>query len=203
MFFSRLYYFGKLMENRTQLASLLKKKYTKKVYIDIFNILNNEKYSSNSNGIFFNLKEISDEKIKNCIEYIESLSYNIEDHLKNLSIREELQEEYKNSLEVQKKKETKKNTPCPKQKYQKDETKEIVVSPLVKKTYKSKVFRRLDNIMLGKKKDEKNKRSTTSSEKQEESVEEEDLFGDENDSDTASVVKEEDLQDLDPVYDSD
>jgi hypothetical protein len=188
------------MESRTHLASLLKKKYTRKVYIDIFNILNNEKYSSNSNGIFFNLKEIEDEKIKNCIEYIESLSYNIEDHLKKLSIREELQEEYKISLETSKKKQIKNLTSEP-VKYQKDEFKEVV-SPFVKKVYKSKVFRRLDNIMLGKKKDEKNKRLNIVSEKQEDSVEEDDLFGDENNSDTASIVKE-DLQDLEPVYDSD
>jgi hypothetical protein len=191
------------MESRTQLATLLKKKYTKKVYIDIFNILNNEKYSSNSNGIFFNLKEISDEKIKNCIEYIESLSYNIQDHLKNLSIREDLQEEYKNSLEPLKKIQNKKTTPEPFKKYQKEETKEVV-SPFVKKVYKSKVFRRLDNIMLGKKKDEKNQKRTLILEKQEESVEEdEDLFGDDNDSDTASIVKEEDIQDLEPTYVSD
>ena len=92
------------MNKRTELAQLLKKKYTKKVYIDIFNILNEEKYSSNSNGIFFNLKEIPDNKIDNCVNYIQSLSYNIEDHIKNLSIREDLQEEYKNSLDISKKK---------------------------------------------------------------------------------------------------
>lgn len=190
------------MNKRSELAQLLKKKYTNKVYIDIFNILNEEKYSSNSNGIFFNLKEIPDIKIDNCIHYIQSLSHNIQDHIKNLSIREDLQEEYKNSIDISKKKETKSYIPELKTKYQKGESKEIV-SPFVKKVYKSKVFKRLDNIMLGKKKEEKNQKKIVITEKLEDSIDEndEDLFGDE-DSDDIFVSKDEYVQDLEPGYDS-
>ena len=48
------------------------KKLNKHEYIEILNIIkkNNQKYSKNSKGIFFNLKYISDKAIKEMIEFI-------------------------------------------------------------------------------------------------------------------------------------
>lgn len=184
------------MENKEILSNLLKKKYTKKVYIDIFNILSAEKYSTNSNGIFFNLKEIPDEKINKCIDYINILSYNVEDHMKNLSLREELEKQYKNSIHNQPIKVVQKQQ-VKKKIINKEEFKEII-SPFGKRNYKSKVFKRLDNIMLGKKKEDKHQKSykkptpkekIKEDESDNESIENEDLFGDEEE-DFSPVIKE-------------
>lgn len=199
------------MDNKEILTNLLKTKYTKNVYIKIFNILSQEKYSSNSNGIFFNLKEIPDEKIKECIDYINMLSLNIEDHMKNLSIREELEKKYKDTITVQKEKGNVKEKTTNKKQVKKEEIKPIV-SPFGKRTYKSKVFKRLDNIMLGKKKDEKLSKTTHNKKHNKEKIEEisdisdkdsfdeEDLFGD-YEEDTASVLKDSDNLDTDPELD--
>ena len=54
------------------------KKLDKHEYIEILNIMkkNNQKYSKNSKGIFFNLKYISDKAIKEMIEFIKFCNKN-------------------------------------------------------------------------------------------------------------------------------
>lgn len=92
-----------------QLTEMLKKKYSDNVYIGIFNILQNEEnYSFNSNGIFFNLKNVEQEKIQRCIEYLKNIEINIEDHIEKLSVRENIENDYKTILNEKKPKKPKK-----------------------------------------------------------------------------------------------
>jgi hypothetical protein len=133
------------MEQRSKLANLLKQKYPKSVYIKIFDYLKDENHSVNSNGIFFNLAEIPDESILNCINYIEQISYNIEDHIKNLSLREETESAFKTKIT--------KTSSIQKQKKGKEVP--LMELPVKKHEYKG-VYKRLDRVLRGLKADEKN-----------------------------------------------
>lgn len=182
------------MEFKKELTECFKKKYPKNVYIDIFNILSEEdcKYSSNNNGIFINLDDISERKITECLTYFKDLENNIEDHMKNLSLRETLQMEYKSQIvskgkEKVRKKETKKSTPV-KQK--------VIKNPFEKKKFTG-VYDRIDRAMRGVKQDEKNKRKASVLD--EEDIEELEEFMEELDEeeivDDVDLFGEEDLSD--------
>ena len=185
------------MEFKKELTECFKKKYPKNVYIDIFKILSEEdcKYSSNNNGIFINLDDITEHKITECLTYFKDLENNIEDHMKNLSLRESLQMEYKSQIvskgkEKVSKKEPKKLTSV-KQK--------VIKNPFEKKKFTG-VYDRLDRAMRGVKQDEKNKRKASVLDEEdneeleefmeeldeEETVGDVDLFGDEDLSDENS-----------------
>ena len=181
---------------KKKLSELLQKKYPKNVYVDIYAILKGNQHSTNDNGIFFNLNDIPGESINKCIDYIECIQYNVEDHIKNLSIRDDIENQYKSEL----------NLPKP-QTVQQKTKKPIVVQNtdqlVQKKVYKG-VYKRLDRIFRGLKPEEKNKRKIVVVEEpgaiedepedpEQEPVEElleidevdddEDLFGDDSDQD--------------------
>jgi hypothetical protein len=177
------------MENKKKLAEFMKKKYPKNVYTDIFSILNGSKYTTNNNGIFINLDDVTEEKIEKCLSYFNDLEHNIEDHFKNLSIRENIEMEYKSKI-LQSNKKTKKTTEQTKVSKQK-----AIKNPFVVKKLTG-VYDRIDRVIRGVKQDEKNKRKvveeeSTQEEEQEEEVEvsddeiveDVDLFGDEDLSD--------------------
>lgn len=145
------------MEFKKELTECFKKKYPKNVYIDIFKILSEEdcKYSSNNNGIFINLDDISENKIRECLTYFKDLKNNIEEHMKNLNLRESLEMEYKSQIVSKGKekavKETKKSTSV-KQK--------VIKNPFEKRKLTG-VYDRIDRTIRGVKQDEKNKRKAS------------------------------------------
>lgn len=69
--------------------NLNKKKYNKQIYIDIFNILSEDNtYSHNSCGIFFNLRNSDKDSIKKANSYIEKIHLNEESYNKFIEERE-------------------------------------------------------------------------------------------------------------------
>jgi hypothetical protein len=167
------------MENRKKLEKLLKNKFQKNVYISLYTLLKESKHTSNDNGFFFNLAEVPEENIKKCIEYIEHIEYNIEDHLKNLNIRENLENEFKTNISS--------NKPPKKQLKNKQNIKESTSKekPLVAKKVYEGVYKRLDRVVKGLKKEEikplKHKKKIVEVEEKEDEFhsEDEDLFGSE------------------------
>lgn len=193
------------MESKNKLATLLKQKYTKNVYIDIFTILSDQKYSTNSNGIFFNLNEIPDDRISRCINYIECVDNNIEDHFKNLNIREDIENEYKTKITY---------TNTKKKPYIKTEVKKEVVRPITtpvvtktpyeKKPYKG-VYKRIDRVLRGVKKEEvKEKKSKPVADAV---IDDRDLFGDDSEADDDNLddidtdAEDVDIENIDEVKD--
>jgi hypothetical protein len=185
------------MEANKKLSTLLKQKYPKNIYIHIYSILKDSKHSVNDNGIFFNLSDVPQENIQKCIEYIECIDYNVEDHIKNLNIREGIENKYKMDItsskvlgkrkEVAEKKQATKNE---------DYSLESLVQ---KKVYKG-VYKRLDRVIRGLKPEEI---KASRKKKIEEPVEEEDedmddLFGDYDEEEleeNLDVIDEELLED--------
>ena len=170
------------MDQRTKLTILLKNKYPKTVYIKIFEILKNDNHSVNNNGIFFNLEEINDEKIASCIEFIENIKFNIEDHMKNLNLREEKENKFKTEITRSSTSQTQKRN------QDQDQVNDCVIK---KKEYKG-VFKRIDRVLRGLKIDEKNLRKVEEPSCNDEACLEEDI-GDEEENGDEEVV--EDLDD--------
>jgi hypothetical protein len=171
------------MECKKKLASLLKQNYPKNVYIHIFSILKNNKHSSNVNGIFFNLSDVAEEDMIKCIEYLECIEYNAEEHFKHLNIREDIENQYKMDLATS----TKQVKPKTVQKRVIKEEEYSTDDKLVqKKTYKG-VYKRLDRVIRGLKPEEikiKKKKSQEVEEEEEPyedeiAEEDDDLFGEE------------------------
>jgi hypothetical protein len=171
--------------DRKKLERLLKQKYPKNVYVSIYTILKKSNHTTNKNGFFFNLGDVPEEDVKKCVEYIECIEFNIEDHMKNLNIRENLETSFKSKLT-----EFRKEIPQQKKK-QNVKEKVTVEQPLVaKKIYKG-VYKRLDRVVKGLKKEEiketKKKKITKKDAEEIEEVnecsdednEEKDLFGSE------------------------
>lgn len=182
---------------RQKLEQLLKQKYPKNVYVSIYTILKKSKHTSNKNGFFFNLADVNEEDVKKCVEFIESIEHNIEDHMKNLTIRENLETTFKSKLSDPRKE-------LPQKKKKQSNVKEKVVDeqPLVpKKIYKG-VYKRLDRVVKGLKKEEvkvskKKKKVTEEIEEKNElsdDNEDEDLFGSEC-SEQIEVLEDEFLED--------
>lgn len=168
-------------QDRKKLEQLLKQKYPKNVYISIYTILKKSNHTVNKNGFFFNLADVPHEDIKKCVEFIECIEYNIEDHMKNLNIRENLETTFKSKLS-----DFRKEIPNQKKK-QSVKEKVVVEQPLVaKKVYKG-VYKRLDRVVKGLKKEEVKetkkkkiiKKDIEEVEENECSDEDEDLFGSE------------------------
>jgi hypothetical protein len=164
--------------NRKKLERLLKQKYPKNVYVSIYTILKKSNHTVNKNGFFFNLAEVSDEDIKKCVEYIECIDHNIEDHMKNLNIRENLETTFKSKLS-----EFRKELPQQKKK-QNVKEKATIEQPLVaKKVYKG-VYKRLDRVVKGLKKEEvKEPKKKKIIKKDIENIEEINEFSEDNDED--------------------
>jgi hypothetical protein len=55
---------------KKKLVSKLEELKDKDDYVNIFNIISSNDYSSNSNGIFFNLNAFSDEVIEKLVDYL-------------------------------------------------------------------------------------------------------------------------------------
>ena len=55
---------------KKKLVSKLEEFKDKDDYVNIFNIISSDDYSSNSNGIFYNLNAFSDEVIEKLIDYL-------------------------------------------------------------------------------------------------------------------------------------
>ena len=55
---------------KKKLVSKLEDFKDKADYVNIFNIISSDDYSSNSNGIFYNLNDFSDEVIENLVDYL-------------------------------------------------------------------------------------------------------------------------------------
>jgi hypothetical protein len=184
------------MDSRKTLYNLLKQKYIKDVYVNVFEILNtgsDAKFSTNSNGIFFNLVDVNDDAVNRCVGYLESIDTNLEDHFKSLNIREELENSYKSSLVT--KKRVYVNT------YKKPEqTKTSVVKPVEKKPLKG-VYKRIDQRLKGLKMDEvkivKKEIKKDSDEEdilKKEDSDDEDLFGEESDEEVEDQEDHEDFE---------
>ncbi len=177
------------MESRNRLTNLLKQKYPKNVYIEIFSMLKDENHTVNNNGIFFNLSDITDDKIEKCINYIECITNNVEDHFKNLSIREDIESKYKTDISK------KKIEPKTKTSKREPDIPEITTK---RKEY-SGVYKRIDRILRGlkpeEKKNEKKKDVDEDNEEEisdtmeqiEEELDDDNLFG-ESDSDSDSEI---------------
>ena len=186
-----------VMENKARLTELLKETYPKNVYIDIFRILIDEKYVTNSNGVFFDLDKVSDKKIQDCIYYLNSIQTNIEDHFQQLNIRESIEDDFKKKI----------NSKTVKKQEKKVEKKQKVDKPIkdpfAKKVYKG-VYSRLDRVIRGVKKEEKNTRKIKKEETQEEEedlkefeegceseeeiVEDVDIFGEDSDEESDNII---------------
>lgn len=185
--------------DRKKLERLLKQKYPKNVYVSIYTILKKSNHTVNKNGFFFNLADVSDEDVKNCVEFIDCIEHNIEDHMKNLNIRENLETTFKSSLS-----EFRKELPQEKKK-QNVKEKVTVEKPLIaKKNYKG-VYKRLDRVVKGLKKEEvKEPKKKKIIKKENEDIEEinecsdeeQDLFGSEC-SEQIEIVENDFLEDED------
>jgi hypothetical protein len=55
---------------KKKLVSKLEDFKDKDDYVNIFNIISSDDYSSNSNGIFYNLNDFSDEVIEKLVDYL-------------------------------------------------------------------------------------------------------------------------------------
>ena len=55
---------------KKKLVSKLEDFKDKADYVNIFNIISSDDYSSNSNGIFYNLNDFSDEVIERLVDYL-------------------------------------------------------------------------------------------------------------------------------------
>lgn len=69
-----------------EIELLMEKEYTRKVYFYIFNILtkNGEKYTRNSNGVFFNLSEIKKETATEIRDYLSTIQNTMASHMEYL-----------------------------------------------------------------------------------------------------------------------
>jgi hypothetical protein len=138
------------------LDSVLKEnhgRYEKEIYIYIFNLLDDAgiPYTSNNNGIFFELNSNKThmELASKAIEYLEKIDTAIAEHNKNISTRESTEKIYKELIETSSKPRSIQKQPV-ENVY--DDTKEAPDDLERKREYKG-VYKRLNSIMM------KNKRS--------------------------------------------
>ena len=71
------------MQDAKRIRDMLEKnKYNDLIYSEIFRILtkNYDRYSKNSSGVFFDLREIKEEDLKEAREYIERINETSENH---------------------------------------------------------------------------------------------------------------------------
>lgn len=135
------------MSQRKILHDLLEiNRYPKQIYIEIFNILSKktQKYTSNSNGIFFNLREVDDDSIEKVLNILNNITDNLKQYNKFLvEDRKEKIEIFKNGLQEETK--VKKNI---KEKIYKLDKK--IKNPFTDIEYKG-VYKRLDAVLKNKK----------------------------------------------------
>lgn len=134
------------MHNREDLFEILNlHKYPKQVYVKLFYMLtsNNESYTSNSNGIFFNLQNVSDIVIDEVTKYISDIYNNIESYNKTSKDRQEQIDNIQDNLPCPLKKVTKTKTPL-----KKSITPEGIKNPFIDISYTG-VHKRIDNILKG------------------------------------------------------
>jgi hypothetical protein len=74
---------------REDLVKLLEVKYHEFIYKKIFKILDTKEYTSNSNGIFIKLNDIEEDKIKECIDFVNSINHSSTNYLESEQDREE------------------------------------------------------------------------------------------------------------------
>jgi len=68
------------------------------IYIKLFEILSTQNFTSNSNGIFINLKDITDETIEESIKFIETINISSVSYLESESNRDKNLELLKHSV---------------------------------------------------------------------------------------------------------
>ena len=157
-------------------------KYPKQVYVDLFYILTSEgytNYTSNSNGIFFNMQNLSDELVNKATEYISNIYNNAESYNKTIKDRQEQMASVHDNLSHIRKPALKtppvKKNICP----------ELIKDPFTNIKYTG-VYERMDNILKGRVTvpvpDKKQKLPDNVSD------DDEDLFGDEDEENTGVEV---------------
>ena len=156
-------------------------KYPKQVYVDLFYILTSDgsdNYTPNSNGIFFNLQNTSDELVDKATGYISNIYNNIESYNKTVKDRQEqidtLHDNLSNTRKIAVKLPLVKNI-----------SSEYVKNPFMNIKYTG-VYERMDSILKGRVvqpvPDKKQKLPDTASD------EDDDLFGEEDTEDIGVLV---------------
>lgn len=135
------------MNKRKILHNLLEtNKYPKQIYIDLFNILSEgSNYTSNSNGIFFNLSQVREDLVIDALGKLSKVTENLEKYNKSLIEEREKKIEIFKNLPVEQKTKVK-----PKEKKSTKMEKKKVVNPFFTIEYKG-VYKRLDSIIKGRK----------------------------------------------------
>lgn len=90
------------MDLKYQLVSLLETKFHDFTYRKIFEILDTEEYTANSNGIFIKLNDIEDNKILKCIQFIKSIKISSDNYIESEQSRERTIEEAKKLIKNKK-----------------------------------------------------------------------------------------------------
>jgi len=86
------------MDRKQQLVDMLSKEYQEFVYKRLFEILDAENYTTNSNGIFIRLNDIDEKKIEESIEFIDSINLSYSIYKKSECNREDNLKLIKNSI---------------------------------------------------------------------------------------------------------